>query len=140
MKTCIEHRHLGDSAQNVQNNVHAFYFGANVKWRKRRHAVNGRAYFVRDYDRLLKMRSTMDHTVPDHVDLRRRSDGTRLPVTRAVQQVPDDLFARRNLKFFFELDPLCVFHNDRGAVATPFDSPLPQGNGWVVRKRVANFV
>ena len=106
MKRGIEDGHLGNCAEKILDYLHAFHFGANVQWRESRDALNGRSHFVRDYYGVLKMRAAMDHTVSYRVDLQSGGDGTRVPITRGAQQVPDNLLARGNRQFFFEGDIL----------------------------------
>src|SRR5215470_19309688 len=86
------------------------------------------------------MRAAMDDAVPHRVDLRSGVDGTRLPITRGAQQLPDKLLARGTWQFFLEGDPLRVLHNDRCGVSAPFDLSLPQRNGGMIWEGPSNFV
>src|SRR5215472_6807253 len=49
MKRGIENGHLGNRAQEILDNLHAFQFGANMQWCERRYAFYGGAYFVCNY-------------------------------------------------------------------------------------------
>jgi hypothetical protein len=67
----------------------------------------------------------MDDTMTGHLDFCGRRDGTRFLVVHGEQQMPDDLATRRNPHCFLEGNSLWVLHNQRCAIAFPFDRALP---------------
>src|SRR5271165_10412 len=125
MEAGVKNSDLRNLAKKILNDLHALKF---------------RAHFRRDDHGIRKMRTTMDHTVADGINVGRRGDGFGPAVHQGAQQVLNDLLARGNRQVLFEDDPLRVLRLNLGAVAIPFDLTFPQTSGRMLRETSAYFV
>ena len=79
MKSRVEDRNLGDSAQELFNDFDAFEFGAIVERSESRSLGDSSTYFGSKRNWLFVFRAAMHHAVPDDVNFSKRRH--RRPVT-----------------------------------------------------------
>src|SRR6266436_6028212 len=72
MKSRVEDRNLGDSAQELFNDFHAFEFGAIVERSESRSLGDSSTYFGSKRNRFFVFRAAMHHAVPDDGNFSKR--------------------------------------------------------------------